>query len=403
MLKAGARALEAFLEDAFREETPPLCANNHRPTIMGNTGRKEKTIRGILGSSLLRRNRYECPVCEEVLYRADRELGVEGTGFSPGARRMMARAGSKESFGESAEDLALYADLKVDEKDVERVAENTGREVDDWMAREGAMARLVPIETEPINILYISFDGTGVPMRPSELEGVRGKAQDGRAKTREVKLGCVFTQTALDEKGRPMRDPDSTTYVGAIEKSVDFGHRMHAEAMRRGMTSAEKVAVLTDGAAYNQSIVEEHFPNAIHILDLYHSRERLVKFTHDISRTGLDAPFYLECEKLLDTGNIEALVERMGQKLPRSGQRRSEGKTQIAFYEKNASRMRYAEFRAMGFFVGSGVIEAGCKSVIGRRLKQSGMFWSERGANAIIALRCCIKSGRFEDFWEERA
>ena len=64
--------------------------------------------------------------------------------------------------------------------------------------------------------------------------------------------------------------------------------------------------------------------------------------------------------------------------------------------------MRYPEFRRQHLFVGSGVIEAGCKTVIGTRLKQSGMFWTVRGANAIIALRCCKLNGRLEDYWENR-
>ena len=73
------------------------------------------------------------------------------------------------------------------------------------------------------------------------------------------------------------------------------------------------------------------------------------------------------------------------------------------YFHKNANRMRYPEFRRQGLFVGSGVIEAGCKTVIGARLKLSGMFWTVRGANAIIALRCNRLSGRFdEDYWEER-
>jgi len=64
--------------------------------------------------------------------------------------------------------------------------------------------------------------------------------------------------------------------------------------------------------------------------------------------------------------------------------------------------MRYADFRTQGFFVGSGVVEAGCKTIIAQRLKQSGMEWSVRGANAIISLRCMITSGRLEDYWEDR-
>ena len=271
------------------------------------------------------------------------------------------------------------------------------------MAREATKARLAPPHEEKIETLYVEFDGTGVPMRPSEVAGRRGKGADGKAKTREVKLGCVFTQSGLDEKGRPARDEASTSYVGAIEKSVDFGHRIHGEAMRRGMSGARRVVVLTDGAAYNKTIAGEHFPRAIRILDLYHAREHLADFAKDISREPLEGLFHRACRSLLDAGKIANLVKGMKSKLPRSGPRRKAGVVQIRYFQDNASAMRYAKFRRMGLFVGSGVIEAGCKTVIGQRLKRSGMFWSLAGANAIIALRCCFASGRFEQFWEDTA
>jgi hypothetical protein len=73
------------------------------------------------------------------------------------------------------------------------------------------------------------------------------------------------------------------------------------------------------------------------------------------------------------------------------------------YFQRNAERMRYPAFRRQGLFVGSGVVEAGCKTLIAARLKRSGMFWTVRGANAIIALRCCRFSGKFEDYWEARS
>lgn len=405
MFEAGARAIEKVLEPigCGRRKSPLLCGENHPPAHMESQGQCEKTLQTILGAVNFRRSAFKCPVCGAVRYPGDEILDVVATAFSPGARRMMARAGAKESFGESAEDLELFADLRVDPKDVERLAEDTGREVDTWMALEATKARLAPPEEEEIETLYVSFDGTGVPMRRAELAKTRGKAPDGKAKTREVKLGCVFTQTGVDEEGRPVRDPATTTYVGAIENSVDFGHRIHGEAMRRAMAGAKRTVVITDGAAYNKSITDEHFPDAIRILDLYHAREHLADFAKDIARIALDRSFHRQCQALLDQGDIAALIQQMQSKLPRSGPRRKQGINQIRYFRDNAYAMRYSQFRAMGLFVGSGVIEAGCKTVIGQRLKRSGMFWSLDGANAIIALRCCFASRRFEQFWEDKA
>ncbi len=313
----------------------------------------------------------------------------------------MADGGSDWGFRKAAGKLRLYATLEVDAKDVERVAEKTGAVVAKWMERQGALALATPPKDESPPTLYVSYDGTGVPVRKDQLTGARGKR--GAAKTREVKLGCVFTQTHLDEDGRPVRDENSTTYCAAIEPSIDFGHRIHQEAMRRSMANAGRVVVITDGAAYNKTIVAQHFPDAIHILDLYHAREHLGDFFRDTLRREPRGPDHRRLRKLLDAGQIERLAEKLQSALPRSGPRRKAGEKQIAYFRKNAHAMRYAQFRAEGMFVGSGVVEAGCRTIVAQRLKNSGMFWSITGANAILALRCAILSNRFEQFWEDQA
>jgi hypothetical protein len=240
-------------------------------------------------------------------------------------------------------------------------------------------------------------------MRKSELLDSKGKGTDGKARTREVKLGCVFTQTDTDEDGWPVRDPDSTTYVGAIESSNLFGLRIYQEAVRRGCEQAEQIVVLTDGARYNKTIATTHFPAAIHIIDLYHAREHLTDLANTL---GSDETQMATWSGLLDMGRIEDLIAEATariDKLALNAQAHEDCRKRLRYFHDNANVMRYAKFRKAGYFVGSGVVEAGCRTVIGQRLKHSGMFWSLRGANAIIASRCCQLSGRFEDFWEDAA
>src|SRR5215470_13374030 len=120
------------------------------------------------------------------------------------------------------------------------------------------------------------MDGTGVPVVRKETEGRAGKQQDGQpGHTREAKIGCIFTQTTVNEEGYPVRDEDSTTYVGAIETAEEFGRRLYAEAWRRGWGRAEKKVVLGDGAEWIRHLIETHFPGAIQIVDLYHARQHL--------------------------------------------------------------------------------------------------------------------------------
>jgi len=368
---------------------------------MRSRGLKEKTLISVLGPLRLKRSLFQCPACGKSRFPADRLLGIERTGFSPGVRRWMARAGSHTSFIEAEEDLRVYTGVELDRRDIQRVSEAVGRQIDVWQAREDQKLLKAPPQTAAIPILYVSFDGTGIPMRREELRGRKGKGPDGKPKSREVKLGCVFTQTATNEEGFPVRDEASTTYVGAIESSTLFGQRLYAEALRRGMTAAAKLVILTDGATYNRSIIQEHFPDAIHIIDLYHAREHL----HDLHQMLAcdDARRLERWLTWLDVGQLTTLLGDACSLLPRSGQRRKKALKQIKYFRKNAHAMHYARFRDQGLFIGSGVIEAGCRTLIGKRLKQSGMFWSLRGANAIIASRCCQFSRRFEDFWESFA
>jgi hypothetical protein len=134
---------------------------------------------------------------------------------------------------------------------------------------------------ETIPILYIRMDGTGVPVTKEERR--EGKVEGQPAHTREVKLGCVFTQTSWDEEGYAVRDPDSTTYTGAIETAADFGRRMYREAWDRGWSRAQKKVVLGDGAEWIWNVADEHFPGAVQIVDLFHAREHLWESARPLS------------------------------------------------------------------------------------------------------------------------
>jgi len=249
------------------------------------------------------------------------------------------------------------------------------------------------------------MDGTGVPVVKKETEGRKGKSDGQPAHTREVKLGCVFTQTCWDEEGYPIRDPDSTTYVGAIETAEEFGKRIYLEAWNRGWSRAEKKVVMGDGAEWIWNLAEPYFPGAIQIVDLYHARQHLWELARKLypnDQVKQKAWIKVHQRRLLDKGKIEKRVGALRAIDTANPEVAEKLRTEADYFERNAERMRYPKFRRQHLFVGSGVIEAGCKTVIGSRLKQSGMFWTIRGANAIISLRCCHLNGRFEDYWEAR-
>jgi hypothetical protein len=161
-----------------------------------------------------------------------------------------------------------------------------------------------------------------------------------------------------------------------------------------------------DGSHWIWNIADQHFPGAIQIVDLYHAREHLWGLARKLHPADEASQKRWLMRKLdwLENGKIEKLATAL-RKLANEEQNLELAKAiriEAEYFDSNCDRMRYPEFRKKNLFVGSGVIEAGCKTVIGTRLKQSGMFWTVRGANAIIALRCCLLNGELEDYWAER-
>ena len=408
VLECGAGVIEEFLSSVGvgRRDESVRCKCGH---TMKSTGVRAKWIQLLLGKIKFMRNRYQCPHCGETRYPGDEELDVVGTSRSPCVRRQVARLGAKETFREVAEDLEELACVELSRKDAERIAEKVGEDMERWAKAERERLRFTepppPEAPKTISTMYIEYDGTGVPMTKKEVVGRKGKQKDGSAKTREAKLGCVFTQTAFDEKGRPVRYPASTSFTGAIECADIFGWRIYSEAVRRGLFEALLVVILTDGAEWIKNIAQTHFPNAIHIIDLYHAREHIINLSRLLFSRNLRQLNHYKDRwwDYLDEGNIEKILEEATSFLPKDPNSGKDARREIGYFEKNKERMRYAKFKAQGLFVGSGVIEAGCKNVIGQRLKQSGMEWSVRGANDIISLRCITASGRTEDYWEQRA
>jgi len=405
MHRAGAALLTGLLSAPDDHIARVSCGCGSEAHYHDHRSRQLLTAVGLVE---FRRAYYVCPHCQAGQSPRDRELDVDHTHFSPGVRRMMAVVGSETSFDQGRAHLEVLADLKVTAKAVERQSEAIGADI---AARETeaihrAKQLELPVVCAPsVPVLYIEMDGTGVPVMKAEAEGRIGKIEGQLAHTREVKLGCVFTQTITDKEGRPVRDDGSTTYVGAIETAEEFGLRIYTEAWRRGWDRAQKKVIIADGAAWIWNLADQHFPGAIQIVDLFHARQHLWELSaklfpiDDRSRKRWTA----RCLKLLDKGKIEQLA-----KILRSLNSANSDLTKIIgneadYFQRNAERMRYPAFRKQGLFVGSGVVEAGCKTVIGARLKQSGMFWSVEGANAIIALRCCQLSSHFEDYWASRS
>lgn len=404
MHRAGAAVLSRLLAPTSPSPTHSRCGCGH---LARYHDRRPKQLLTALGPVRFRRAYYVCSHCEQAHSPRDRELDVEGVSYSPGVRRMMAAVGSESSFEQGREQLALLAAIEVPAKAIERQAEAIGAAIESAAQAEILRAKqldLPAVAGPVVPLLYIEMDGTSVPTVKAETQARAGKIEGQPAHTREAKLGCVFTQSGSDPAGRPLRDPQSTSYVAAIETAEQFGLRLYSEAWRRGWSRAHKKVVIGDGAVWIWNLAHLHFPGAIEIVDLYHARQHLAELSAKLFGADSEARhgWLAATLALLDSGRIEALAKTLRELKPGAPELAKLVAGEAEYFERNAERMRYPAFREQGLFVGSGVVEAACKTVIGSRLKRSGMFWTLRGANAILALRCCRLSRRFEDFWADR-
>jgi len=403
--RAGAGILSALLSESGGHAPRAACGCGAQARYHDQ---RPKRLLTALGPIQFERAYYVCPHCQKGRSPRDRELDVEGTECSPAVRRMMALVGAESSFDQGREQLALLAGIEVTTKAVERHAESIGADIaacEHQEIRRAKQLELPEVLAPAARVFYIEMDGTGLPVVKAETEGRAGKIEGRPAHTREAKLGCVFTQTATDKEGRPVRDEGSTTYTAAIETAEAFGARLYTEAWRRGWSRAQNKVVLGDGAVWIWNLADQHFPGAIQIVDLFHARQHLWELSAKLFSSDERALKRWMARVLgrLEQGKIEGLVKILREVHPANPELSKVVSTEADYFVRNAERMRYPAFRAQGLFVGSGVVEAGCKTVIASRLKRSGMFWTVRGANAIIALRCCYLNNRFEDYWESRS
>jgi len=405
MLHLGGGILGQLLaaDPGFRG-TRVRCGSGHEAEFIAY---RDKVIDTVLGPVTLTRAWYHCAACKHGFAPRDAELGVAGASLSPGLAAMNDTAAATGPFAKAAGLLEDLAGVSLTVKRVERAAEASGAAQSAAVRQRSVLIagrKVVPLPPSPVpDMLYGAIDGTGVTMTAGETAGREGKGEDGRARTREVKLAVFFTQDDVDEKGYPVRDRRSSSYIATFEPAAVFGDLVKAEGIRRGADHVRQLTILGDGAAWIWNIATGKFPEATQIVDLFHAREHL----HDLAR---QLEFMLGDRKDqwlaarledLDYGDINGIVAAT-REYPLEGIKKDEIDTALGYFENNAHRMRYRWFRSRGLFVGSGLVESGCKAVIGQRLKLSGMRWTVTGADAIATLRCQQASRPEDRIWQPR-
>ena len=393
--ETGLRALllengRRFTELLFNDKDL-IVPNGERLPGEKNMGRSSHNVLSIFGSIRLSRIGYYNPKKSSCRYPLDDAL-LLFEGFTPAAAKLAGRCADDESYVKAGESMEALAGIHVEPRRIQRLVQAVGPVLNQELYRPR-------VADDPcVPRIYISADGTGIPLRKPELKGRKGKQPDGTAKTHEVKTGCIFTQHPIENEEKPWRDLESTTYVATTERVDGFGAKLLIEARRRNLGGATEAVFISDGAAWLRRIAKENFPQATRILDFYHASESL----HELASLlwPEDVPLrYARWRKQMREGKIKQIIADAEKTSTEENKEAVEKK--LNYFRNNLESMRYDVFRSQGMFIGSGVIEAGCKSVVGERCKRSGMFWSESGAENILTLRVARQNGTYDSIWTD--
>ena len=354
-------------------------------------GKVHRTIHTLFGSGVLIRKGYQ-KEGGKIRFPMDKMLGLN-RGHTARRSALVCRAAARAPFEQAAEDVGAYTGLPVSGRSLQRLAREVGGRMERFLRTDA-----LPEQAAILPRVYVLMDGTGAPLRKMDLIGRLGKGPLGEARTHEVKLAALFTQHPRPGED-PWRDLDSTTYVATDERAPAFGAMVRSE-FRRRFSRVGEVVVLGDGAAWIDTIAQGHFHGAIRIVDWYHAAEHVADLAGFFHAKG--SPLWRKLRKRwigkLWSGKVHALIKDAKHRL--SPSQKEEGEKLLHYFIHHAEAMQYELFRSQGLFIGSGVVEAACKTVVCQRFKASGMHWSQQGLKHVLSLRTGLLSHRFDEFWE---
>ena len=394
LLQLGARMLEESLRIALGEGY--RGSGDHCPKC-GARGRfvnyRPRTITTLVQEVRLRRAYYHSARCGHGWIPLDDDLGLEGTSFSPGVRESICLLDAQVPFDQGRELLERLSAVRLDREEGRRLAEGKGSElekqtlveIENVCGRKKPRPRESPVAAKR---LYLSPDGTTVPT----MEGFK-----------EVKIGAVFTTTTPKCGEEPERE--CTRYVGTMGNAQDLGRRLTVEALKMGLTGETDVVAIGDGAHWIWNEMGVILPeNRVEIIDFYHASEKLWEVSRAVF--GEENPkgkiWAGRWRRKLYDSDASGAISAMRRLRPKSKEARDAVRKAIHYYQGNRHRMRYREFRDRGYFIGSGVVEGGCKNLIGTRFKQGGMRWTKQGLQAMLQLRLAVFNHRWDYLWTAR-
>jgi len=333
----------------------------------------EKRIISLHGERKIVRSYYHCGNCGKGFCPIDRTLELDGGCTTIAVRAKIARLGALVPFGRCSVELDYLCGINVSPKTVERVAELVGSQIGDEAARMEAhilSGHAKEPELAPER-LYVTVDGAMAPMR------------DG---WHECKVGAVYEASTNSNGDVVARDVE---HVGTFGNAEAIGDKLYALAFRRGVERCGDVVALGDGGRWIWKQAKINFPKATQILDFYHAAEHLseiAKAWYGAQTPKADKWLEHRCEDFLE-GRWETVMRSIRAWKPSEEQDVKTKQDNLGYFKRNRERMRYDEYRAKQMHIGSGIAESSCKCLVQARLKQSGMRWTQSGAESMLQLR----------------
>lgn len=348
---------------------------------------RERGIMTAAGLVRYRRAYYRCAQCGATYYCGDEALGLAAGYCSLPAQEMVSLVCCELPFGRAMALLGRLSGVQVAASYAEEITGRHGARVEQQQAQERAAlfaGELEYLTAAAPERLYLTLDATETLFLDS---------------WHESKVGAVYEG---EPDGEGQDEAVRISYVSGVREECEpFGKRLYQEACRRGVEGAGEVVALADGAPWIWNLVAEHFPQAVQILDFYHASERLYAVGKAVYGEGAAAgKRWAEANReRLVRGQVRGMLQSLRALSPPTAEGREAVRLARGYFETNRQRLRYAEYRARGYQIGSGVVEAGCKQVVGARCKGAGMRWTQAGAQPVLALRCLLLSHRWDQHW----
>lgn len=353
---------------------------------MQNWGRRKKTIQTICGPVDLSRRTYYCRLCQQLRAPLDERLQVDQTGITPGLSRLICRTSLELAYDQSQRlltDTLGFAPCSA--REIERVADRHGQHLE-RLQSQGEIPQVSSRKSTP-KAYCLAIDGVMIPGLPDPVQHCLN--------WHDVKLAVAFDP-------RQVREP---FYVAGREDNVRFGSRLWRQLQARQLQSSQFHMVLADGAPWIWNLVDEHLHDVPQLLDFYHAAEHLHATAQAIWADPIANSWWHRRldqlkEGLLD--NFFAALQWLDRRHTTTDPELSPARL-LEYFQNNRQRLNYRWALDNKLPIGSGSVESAARHIVQQRLKQSGMRWSDPGAQAVLNLRTLHRNGQFEQYWENFA